>query len=94
MQKRINTYNIIAETAFSHEGDYDYIKKQITFCKETNQKYSLIDGIKIYYNCGGWSHIRNSNTEPIIRLIVEANNLERAVEIKKELISSINNYLK
>ena len=73
---------------------HDYVKQQIKYCKKTNQKYSLIDGIKIYYNCGAWSHIRTSNTEPIVRLIVESDTEERALAIKKEIINGINNYLK
>jgi len=71
-----------------------YLKDQITYCKIHQQKYNLIDGIKVYYSCGSWSHVRNSNTEPIIRLIVESKTQDRLMELKKELICSINNYLK
>ena len=71
-----------------------YIANQINLCQNLNQKFSIIDGIKIYYSCGSWSHIRISNTEPIIRLIVESDDHNKAHQIKKELINSINNYLK
>ncbi|MBF25407.1 MAG: phosphoglucosamine mutase [Flavobacteriales bacterium] len=70
------------------------IEMLIMFSKKNNYKYSCIDGVKIYYLCGGWSHIRISNTEPIIRLIVEANAKQRALDIKKELINELNHYLK
>jgi len=71
-----------------------YIKDQVEYCKTNNHKFSLIDGIKIYYNCGAWSHVRNSNTEPLIRLILEAHSKKRIMELKKQLICTINNYLK
>ena len=71
-----------------------YIKNQIKNSQLLNQKFNLVDGIKVYYSCGSWSHIRMSNTEPVIRLIVESSTQIRANEIKKEVISSINNYLK
>ena len=71
-----------------------YILEQIEYCKNDNSIYSNIDGIKIYYNCGGWSHVRSSNTEPIVRIIIEAHTKKRMFEIKKRLINDINNYLK
>ena len=30
------------------------ILEQIEYCKNDNSVYSNIDGIKIYYNCGGY----------------------------------------
>ena len=50
-------------------------------------------GIKIYYNCGSWAHIRVSNTEPIVRLIIESNNEEKTLDIKNILINEINQFL-
>ena len=71
-----------------------FLERLINYANNNNNKYSLIDGIKIYYSCGGWSHIRNSNTEPIIRLIVESHTKQRSLDIKKQLINEINHYLK
>lgn len=75
--------------------DFDnFVKKTIKSCKEHKEDYSLTDGIKIYYSCGSWAHIRNSNTEPLVRLIVESIDETSAISIKKRLIYDINNYLK
>ena len=75
--------------------DFDlYIQDQLEYCNAHNQQFSLIDGIKIYYDCGAWSHVRTSNTEPLIRLILESNSKKRIMELKKQLISTITNYLK
>ncbi|MDH4257425.1 MAG: phosphoglucosamine mutase, partial [Candidatus Aminicenantes bacterium] len=54
--------------------------------KEMRKKYtdkgeiSLMDGMKITFS-DYWVHIRPSNTEPIIRLIVEAKSRARAEEM-------------
>lgn len=50
------------------------------------------DGIKIYFD-EGWAHLRKSNTEPIIRLIVEATTVEHNEAIIKQLEASISNYV-
>ena len=71
-----------------------YLEGQRHFFKAQKLKINLIDGIKIYYPCGSWAHLRHSNTEPIIRLIIESNSEHRITEIKKEIICGINNYLK
>ena len=68
----------------------DFVDFKIQFCQNNNLNYILIDGIKIYYQCGSWSHIRMSNTEPLVRLIVESKSEERALEIKSLLIKEIN----
>ena len=77
-----------------HFNFQNYIENQIKNYQLLNHKFNLLDGIKVYYSCGSWSHLRVSNTEPIIRLIVESSDQIRANEIKKDIISSINNYLK
>ena len=72
----------------------DFVSHQIQICHQNQLEFVLIDGIKIYYSDRSWSHIRISNTEPLIRLIIESNSSQRNKEIKKSLISVINNYLK
>ena len=71
-----------------------FINYHISKWEKHNLEHILIDGIKTYYSCGSWSHIRISNTEPIIRLIVESSYEKRALEIKKILITDINKFLK
>ena len=69
---------------------HNFIDYKVQFCQNNNLNYGLIDGIKIYYACGSWSHIRMSNTEPLIRLIIESKTKERAFEIKSTIINEIN----
>lgn len=45
-----------------------------------NEQMDLRDGVKVMFS-DGWLHVRGSNTEPIIRLIAEANCKARAKEI-------------
>ncbi len=71
----------------------NYINNQIKLCKENNLDFLLIDGIKIYYDCGSWSHVRISNTEPIIRLIIESSTQATAINLKSKLIKNIMTYL-
>ena len=47
-----------------------------------------IDGIKIDFP-DKWVHLRKSNTEPIIRIYSEANSIEEAEEIGKQIIEMI-----
>lgn len=49
--------------------------------KLSAQKITTVDGVRVDFN-NGWVHIRKSNTEPIFRLIAEA-------ETKKEAMSLI-----
>ncbi len=51
---------------------------------------SKVDGLKLDFP-EGWVHLRRSNTEPIVRVYAEANNLETATElagrVKEELLA-------
>ena len=44
------------------------------------------DGIKVLFNTG-WIHVRPSNTEPIIRIFIEEESLEKANLLYKEVIA-------
>ena len=46
------------------------------------------DGIKINL-IDSWVHIRKSNTEPVIRVISEAQSLNEAIKISKKIISKL-----
>ena len=50
--------------------------------KYTNEKINVDDGLRIDFN-DHWLHIRESNTEPIIRLIVEAKTSADAINYMK-----------
>lgn len=58
-----------------------------------NENLNLEDGIKILRK-EGWIHIRPSNTEPIIRYIVETNSEKRTKETVDEVVKVINGIIK
>ena len=83
--------NITLRELVSSYPNYSMLKKKYNFdgnkktlyqkIKDANTEYKIseIDGIKINYD-KGWVHIRTSNTEPIVRIISEAENIELAKE--------------
>ena len=63
----------------------NFLNEKIIFLQKSNQQFSVIDGLKIYYDCGSWAHIRKSNTEPIIRVYIESKDIEKANAIFDKL---------
>ena len=60
------------------------------FAKEyATLKTDLSDGIKIFFTDKRWVHLRVSNTEPIIRIIAEAETRKSAESIVNEILSKL-----
>ncbi|WP_048196522.1 phosphomannomutase [Candidatus Nitrosotenuis uzonensis] len=62
------------------------------FEKNVRSKFSeiiTIDGVKIIVDENTWSLVRKSNTEDIIRISVESNNIQKAKQIQKEITSLV-----
>jgi len=57
--------------------------------KKEGYKMDLIDGVKVIFD-DGWVMLRPSNTEPVIRLFVEAKNKERLNELAKKFEGEFN----
>ena len=51
--------------------------------RDRGYKVETIDGVKIWLE-GGWVLLRPSNTQPVIRMFVEATDSNRLTEIKSE----------
>jgi phosphomannomutase len=47
----------------------------------------LQDGVRVEWPDGGWLHVRASNTEPLLRIIVEAESEARAAELYEEALA-------
>ena len=47
---------------------------------ESEARLDLTDGLKLSWR-DGWIHVRASNTEPMVRVIAEAENPERAHDL-------------
>lgn len=88
LQEEIPRYHMVKEKI---EGTQEEAQRIIRLLKkkyEGQGDISLLDGLKIIF-MDHWVHIRSSNTEPIIRLLVEAKSKEiagkRARQWKKEI---------
>jgi len=57
------------------------------------EEISTIDGVKIFFS-DGWTLIRPSGTEPILRIFVESDSPEKAQKMLKEGINLINKGIK
>jgi len=66
------------------------MEKIINYCKNeyNDREINLSDGIRIDFN-NSWVHIRKSNTEPVLRIISEANSKSNSVELSKKIISKL-----
>jgi phosphomannomutase len=47
------------------------------------------EGVRVTWPDRSWLHVRASNTEPIIRVVVEADSLERAKRLAAEAVRII-----
>ncbi len=72
------------------ETDVDAIlvKVKEMFAKDATAKVNDIDGVKIDFP-DKWVHLRKSNTEPIIRVYSEAQTMEQADELGKQLMQVV-----
>ena len=97
LRNSLPSYVMLKEKLLLENMTFDFqafIQYSIDVCKRDGLEYILIDGIKIYYTSGSWVHVRTSNTEPIVRLIIESKTHEESLAIKQVILESINNFLK
>ena len=74
------------------EMDIDALLKTIEE-KYKQQPHSTIDGLKIEFD-KTWVHLRRSNTEPIIRIYSEAENITTAENLANKIITDIKEVLR
>ncbi len=74
------------------ETDVDAIlvKVKEMFAKDNSAQVNDIDGVKIDFP-DRWVHLRKSNTEPIIRVYSEAQTMEQADDLGKQLMQVVYN---
>ena len=74
------------------EEKWNHFKKDLVDeLNDDMQFYNQIDGIKCYFS-DGWVHIRKSNTEPVVRLIIETNSQNQTSHYKNKFVELINSY--
>ena len=75
----------ISKAKFDVNGNPDKIlQKAISKFKKLDCKITTTDGVKFDFP-DYWIHMRKSNTEPIIRIIVEAHTKDEAEKVQKNL---------
>ena len=86
LKKSLPTYYIHkTKTTFDQSLD----KVVSYFSNEySNFDIDLRDGIRIDF-LNSWTHIRKSNTEPVVRIISEASTSEKASELSNKIISKL-----
>jgi phosphomannomutase len=57
--------------------------------KYAGEKIDLLDGVTVEFADGSWANVRPSNTEPLLRLNVEAPTAGRLEELRDELLAFI-----
>jgi phosphomannomutase len=55
-------------------------------------RITTTDGLKLDF-AGHWIHLRKSNTEPIVRIIIEAKSKEHAEKIQEEFLGEVEKYI-
>ncbi|PIZ55951.1 phosphomannomutase/phosphoglucomutase [bacterium (Candidatus Torokbacteria) CG_4_10_14_0_2_um_filter_35_8] len=82
-----NKYFIIPETNFPDKDGEIIFKKLENYYKEKKGKINFIDGISIDFPCWRFN-LRKSETEPLLRLNLEANS-RKLMEEKKDEVSRL-----
>ncbi len=89
--KPFNKYYKLPETNYK----VDNIEKKLQRVKAIYAKYNkhYLDGVTVdeWEKDGWWFNVRPSNTEPLLRINIEAKTKKRARKLKKELVNIINN---
>jgi len=88
LKKKYPNYEII-KTKFNLSPSMN-VEELISTVKKkyANEKINEIDGLKIDFE-DGWVHLRKSNTEPIIRVIAEAESKEKAESLINPILETI-----
>ena len=85
--KELSPYAKSPELNFA-VADKDAVLEKIKQ-KYSDGKQDFLDGVTVEYD-GWWFNVRASNTEPLLRLTIEANTQKLLDQKKEELISAIN----
>jgi len=84
LKQQLPAYEMIKSVVTCRPRDIVHFKSML---KHLYQGFRLeaIDGLKIFKG-SGWIHIRGSNTEPVVRIIVEAESTKEAESFLAEIL--------
>ena len=87
----IPKYHMIKSKISIPDIDLNFLYK---YLKDTYHEaiYDERDGLKLIWDTK-WAHIRNSNTEPIIRIIGESESLDKTSSLISNIKENINKFI-
>lgn len=88
LKRALPEYHIVKSKILIDDKNPDALIENIAL-KYSNEKINTDDGLRIDFE-DHWVHFRKSNTEPIIRCIVEARTETEADELIKKYFSELN----
>lgn len=88
-KKSLPQYYILKTKLEDVKNPDKILEKVLTIYKTKNCRITKTDGVKLDFP-DYWIHLRKSNTEPIIRIIVEAADKNTAAKIVKDFRKSLN----
>jgi len=82
---------------YHHSGEINFevadkkgmMDSLLAACKDSAKEVSMLDGIRLDFADGSWFGVRASNTEPLLRLNVEARTPERMAALRDEIAARI-----
>ena len=87
--EEFRVYHKLEETNFEVEDKEAKLKQiEAYYSKKNPKKIMKLDGLSVYFD-DYWFNVRPSNTEPLLRVNLEADTKELAEEKKKELVRVI-----
>ncbi|MFA6386386.1 MAG: phosphoglucosamine mutase [Candidatus Paceibacterota bacterium] len=80
---------ILLKEKISYNGDLKLLNNKLKKVFSDNLSINEIDGIRFDFKDSSWLHVRPSNTEPIVRIYIEAKTNKRIKEIFKKTKDAI-----
>ncbi len=90
LHQMLPQYVITKKKIRIHDKNPDIILEQF-INNHKQEQIDLTDGVRIDW-AHKWAHIRKSNTEPIIRVVAEAENRDQSEALAETILDEINNF--
>jgi phosphomannomutase len=91
-KKQLPQYFILKAKMENITDPVNLLEKVVAHHREKDCDIILTDGVKLDFK-EHWIHLRKSNTEPIIRIIIEAKSKKAAEAVQKDFFEEINSIM-
>lgn len=93
LRRQYPSYDMVKSKVTLPEGlEFSTVLSTLT-AKYSKEQINTVDGLRIDFN-GSWVHLRPSNTEPIVRIIAEADSLNIAQALVNKIKADMNEIYK